>query len=182
MFIRAQDLEIRKLQFREELQPGVVDLGTGVRQIAPLKTSGWAEVLHEHHGGKVVISDIRLVGKLSTKVECDCARCLEPVPLEITREFDLLNRPLGSDRRGDEVSITEAETEIGYYEGEGLLLEDVLREQLLLALPLRMVCSDDCKGICPQCGRNLNLGACNCEQHIPDPRWDALNDLKNRLK
>jgi len=69
-------------------------------------------------------------------VEIYCARCLEPVAQEAGEAFDLLYRPQGVDARGDEVSISRAETEIGYYKGEGLLLEDVIKEQLLLALPL----------------------------------------------
>jgi uncharacterized protein len=182
MYIRLQDLEIRKLEFREEFAPGAVDLGSEVRQIAPLKTSGRAEVVHEHHGGKEMVSDIRLVGKFSTRLEVNCARCLDPVAHEVAAEFDLLYRPLGADRRADEVSISEAETEIGYYDGEGMMLEDSLREQVLLALPLKTVCNESCKGMCPHCGRNLNQGECNCEPELKDSRWDALNEIKKRLQ
>lgn len=182
MYIRLQDLEIRKLEFREEYAPDAIDLGGDTRQIAPLRTQGRAEVVHEHHGGKEIVSDIRLVGNLSTRLEVNCARCLDPVTHEIASEFDLLYRPLGSDRRADDVSISEAETEIGYYDGEGLLLEDVLREQVLLALPLKSVCSEECKGMCPHCGRKQTEGACNCQQEIKDPRWDALNEIKKRLQ
>ena len=56
---------------------------------------------------------------------------------------------------GEELSVTSAEAEISYYQGEGLLLEDVLREQVLLAVPLRAICREDCKGLCPQCGAKL---------------------------
>lgn len=182
MYIRLQDLEIRKLEFREEYAPGAVDLGGDAKQIAPLHARGRAEVVHEHHGGKEIVSDIRLVGNFSTRLEVECARCLDPVRHDIASEFDLLYRPLGADRRADEVSISEAETEIGYYDGEGLLLEDVLREQVLLAMPLKSVCSEECKGMCPHCGRRLTEGACHCTQEIKDPRWDALNEIKKRLQ
>ena len=93
----------------------------------------------------------------------------------------MLYRPLGVDRRKEEVSISEAETEIGYYEGEGLELEDVLREQVLLAVPIKTVCRIDCKGLCPRCGQNLNQGSCTCQTAQDDPRWYALRDLKSRL-
>ena len=182
MYIRLQDLEIRKLEFREEYAPGAIDLGGDATQIAPLQTQGRAEVVHEHHGGKEIVSDIRLVGDLSTRLEVECARCLDPVQHNIASEFDLLYRPLGADRRADEVSISEAETEIGYYDGDGLLLEDVLREQVLLALPLKSVCSEECKGMCPHCGRKQTEGACNCQHEMKDPRWDALNEIKKRLQ
>jgi uncharacterized protein len=103
------------------------------------------------------------------------------VQYTVNRAFDLLYRPLGVDRRADEVAITEADTEIGYYEGDGLLLEDVLREQLLLASPVKLVCREDCKGLCPQCGTNLNTVTCNCQQP-GDARWAALSELKNKLQ
>jgi uncharacterized protein len=63
--------------------------------------------------------------------------------------FDLLYRPLGTDSGHEELSVTDAEAEIGYYEGEGLLLEDTLREQVLLALPLKTICRDGLQGLCP---------------------------------
>lgn len=182
MFIRLQDLELRKLEFREEFQPGAIELGAEVRQVTPLSTSGRAEIVEEHHGKRKVISDIRLVGKFGTRVEVSCARCLEPVGHDIARDFDLLYRPLGADRRADEVSITEAETEIGYYQGDGLLLEDVLREQLLLAVPIKSVCDDACKGLCPKCGKNLNQESCDCVHGMEDPRWAALSEIREKLK
>jgi len=93
-----------------------------------------------------------------------------------------LYRPLGVDAKGDEVSISRAETEIGYYRGEGLLLEDVLKEQILLALPVKQVCRADCKGLCPLCGKNLNAESCDCEVSMPDPRWSALEDIRKKLE
>jgi len=137
--------------------------------------------VEEHHGGKrKKIQDIRLVGKLSTRVESSCARCLEPVARVVDREFDLLYRPEGIDGGEEERAVNEAETEIGYYKGEGLLLEDALREQMLLALPMRVVCSENCKGLCPQCGKNLNVETCSCAPPA-DSRWQALNGLKDKL-
>ena len=78
-------------------------------------------------------------------------------------------------------SVTDAEAEIGYYEGEGLLLEHTLREQVLLALPLRSICRDDCKGLCPQCGKNLNEVQCDCVDEVEDPRWSALKEIRDKL-
>jgi uncharacterized protein len=87
---------------------------------------------------------------------------VEPVAQDIVREFDLLYRPLGADAGRDELSVTDAEAEIGYYQGDGILLEDVLREQVLLALPLKVTCREDCKGLCLHCGKNLNEEQCSC--------------------
>ena len=100
----------------------------------------------------------------------------------MAKEFDLLYRPQGSDAGKEELSVTAAEAEVGYYQGEGLLLEDVLREQVLLALPLKAICRDDCRGLCPHCGKNLNLEQCDCAEPMEDPRWSALKDIREKLQ
>ncbi len=182
MFIRTKDLELRKLQFNEEFLPGTVDFGSDVRQLGPLKMEGRAELVREYHGGQHTVDDIRVVATLSGRVDVPCARCVESVELDVNRSFDLLYRPLESEKGSDEVNISEAETEIGYYKGEGLELEDVLREQVLLAVPIKTVCRPDCKGLCPQCGKNLNNETCGCEQKAADPRWNALKGLRDKLQ
>jgi uncharacterized protein len=182
MFIKIKDLELRKMEFDETLTPGVIDLGEDVRQQGPLRASGRAELVRENRGARQVVDDIRLVGSFSTELELHCARCLEPVDNPVAETFDLLYRPQGVDARGDDASIGKAETEIGYYQGEGLLLEDVLKEQILLALPVKQVCSAGCKGLCPHCGRNLNLETCNCAEAVADPRWGALDEIRKKLE
>ena len=182
MFIKVKELELRKIVFDENFLPGMIDLGPDVRQKMALQAKGHAELIQENRGAKQIVEDIRLVGKFSTQVEVRCARCLDPVLQDVGEAFDLLYRPQGVDARGDEASISQAETEIGYYSGEGIQLEDVLREQILLALPLRIVCSESCRGLCPGCGKNLNVESCACEEQPPDPRWAALADIKSKLK
>ena len=182
MLISLQELEVREVDFSQQFAPGTLDLGGELRQSGVLRTKGRAELLEEHRGGKNTVEDIRVVGDFSTEIEARCARCVEPVPTRIGGDFDLLYRPLGVDAGRDERSISEAETEIGYYSGEGIDLEDVLREQILLALPAKIVCRESCRGLCPRCGKNLNVESCACEEEPPDPRWAALADLKNKLK
>jgi uncharacterized protein len=182
MFLDVKELELHPLDFAEEFAPGVIDLGGEVRQRTPLKASGRAEVVEEHHGKHKIIKDIRLRGRLEAGLELPCARCLEPVPQEIDREFELLYRPLGADAGRDELSVTDAEAEIGYYQGEGILLEDVLREQVLLALPLKITCREDCHGLCSHCGKNLNQEPCSCAVREQDPRWAGLKEIRSRLE
>ena len=182
MFIKIKDLELRKIVFDERIQPGIIDFGPDLQQKTALHTAGRAELIKENRGSQKVVEDIRIVGNLSTQLEIRCARCLEPVKRDVIESFDLIYRPQGVDARGEEVSISAAETEIGYYQGEGLLLEDVLKEQILLALPVKLVCSTECKGLCPQCGRNLNVEQCDCVTTMPDPRWAALEDIRKKLE
>lgn len=181
MFIRVRDLAAETLNFDEKFGPGTIDFGPDIRQQTPLVSDGRAELIEEH-GDKVTIPDIRLVGRFSTQLELRCARCLDPVELAVGTSFDLLYRPLGAVRMPDESSIGPADTEIGYYQGDGLLLEDVLKEQVLLAVPLKEVCRNECKGICAGCGRNLNLESCACSEPVADPRWTALKELRDKLQ
>ena len=181
MFIEIKDLEIHPVYFREEFSPGAIDLGPDMVQRSPLLTEGRVDLVEEHHGKHLVVQDIRVVGKLATSLEVACARCLDPVVHEVERRFDLLYRPLGVDSGHAELSVTDAEAEIGYYQGEGLLLDDTLREQVLLALPLKTICREDCKGLCPHCGKNLNEIQCSCVEQVEDPRWAALREIRTKL-
>jgi len=182
MYLDIKELELHPLEFEEKFQGDVIDLGAEARLRTPLVAVGRAEVVEEHHGKHQVIKDIRLRGRLETSLELQCARCLEPVPQEVKRSFELLYRPQGVDAGQEELSVTEAEAEIGYYQGDGLLLEDALREQVLLALPLKVTCRPDCKGLCPQCGQNLNQEQCSCTREVEDPRWAALKQVRGRLE
>jgi uncharacterized protein len=182
MFLDIKELELTPLDFEEEFQPDVIDLGGEARQLTPLKTAGHAEVVEEHHGKHEVIKDLRLRGRLSTGLQLQCARCLEPVQQDVIRDFELLYRPLGADAGRDELSVTAAEAEIGYYQGDGIQLEDVLREQVLLALPLKVTCREDCKGLCLHCGLNLNEEKCSCSVPMEDPRWAALKEIRGRIE
>lgn len=183
MFISLRELHLHEdeQEFHEEWQPGTIDLGPDAKQSAPLKADGQASVVEENHGRKTTIEDIRLVGEFSTRLELACARCLEPVYQDVKKSFDLLYRPQGVDAGKEEISLGKEDVDVGYYQGDGVLLEDVLREQLLLAVPLKQLCTEDCKGLCPSCGQNLNQGACGCARAESDPRWRALGELRNKL-
>jgi len=182
MLIELAELELHPIDFQEEFSPDAIDLGEDVRQLTLLKTSGRVQLVEEHHGKRNVIQDIRLNGELATRLELLCARCLETVVQDVTRKFDLLYRPLGTDAGNEELSVTVAEAEVGYYQGDGLLLEDAIREQVLLAVPLKVVCREDCKGLCPTCGKNRNTEPCSCAPPLGDPRWSALKDIREKLE
>jgi len=181
MFIEIHELELHPIDFEEEIGTGVLDLGEDLRQVEALRTAGRAQLVEEQHGKNKIVKDIRLNGRLATRVQLACARCLEPVQQNVDHQFDLLYRPQGADAGREEPSVTAAEAEVSYYQGEGLLLEDVLQEQVLLALPLKAICRDDCKGLCPHCGKNLNAEQCACAEPVEDPRWSALKDIRGKL-
>jgi uncharacterized protein len=182
MEFKVSELEREPIEFDLELAPGAVDFGEEAVQKGPLATAGQAEVLHEHRGPRDIVADIRLKGRFAGSFEVPCARCVEPVEIPLSAEFDLIFRPAGADAEAPERSITAPETEIGYYQKDSLWLEDVLREQILLSLPARTLCKPDCKGLCPRCGANRNIQPCTCEVGPSDPRWEALAGLRGRIK
>lgn len=182
MFIKIKDLELRKIEFAESFAPGVIDLGEDIEQKGDLRSSGRAELVEETREAGQVVKDIRVVGSFIAEFGVRCARCLEPLSNSLAESFDLLYRPQGIDARDEDASIGPSETEIGYYQGEGLHLEEVLKEQILLALPAKQICSPECKGLCPHCGCNLNLETCHCAVTIADPRWGALEEIRKKLE
>jgi len=138
-------LELRKIRFDETYQPGRIDFaGEDLEQISPLHVAGSAEALAHSDG------EVRIQGKYTVEMRArvrPLAWDVRAFPLD--GAFDLFYRPVSVIAREEEVEIGEDEVEIGFYEGGGLELEDVLREQVLLALPMQRTCSEDCKGYLP---------------------------------
>jgi uncharacterized protein len=182
MEFKVSELEREPIDFDLELSPGAVDLGEEAEQAGQLAAAGRAKVLHEHRGPRDIVADIRLKGSFSGRFQVPCARCVEPVEIPLAADFDLIFRPAAADTEATERSITAPETEIGYYQEDSLLLEDVLREQVILSLPVRTLCKPDCKGLCPRCGENRNIQPCSCEEGPSDPRWQALAGLRSRIE
>jgi uncharacterized protein len=180
MLITTAQLHKESINLDESLPEGAIDYTADIRQLGPLSVKGKAELIEEHRGHGDIVDDIRLRAEFAGKFELLCARCLEPVNEQLKGDFDLIFRPEAADAEAGERAITEEETEIGYYGKSGLLLEDAIREQVLLALPGRMLCKDDCQGLCPHCGANRNNAPCSCEESHTDPRWNALAGLAGK--
>jgi len=182
MFIAIHDLEQKPVEFDEVFSPEALEYGSDIRAVVPLSASGVAELLREEQHGFATVLDIRLRGECSTQLELVCARCLEPVPYDVKTDFDQIFRPLDASGRTGEHSISQGETEIDFYSGEGIQLEDALKEQVLLSLPSKPLCREDCRGLCVHCGANLNTAACGCRPATIDPRWESLASVKAKLK
>jgi uncharacterized protein len=123
---------------------------------------------------------LRLTGRVAATVQIDCARCLAPVPVNVDESFDLFYIP-SVNRLGpaEERELAKDDLLIAFYRDDCLDLDDVVREQIDLALPMARVCSDACRGLCPTCGANLNESKCSCTAEEPDPRWAALEQLRS---
>ncbi len=171
MFLDINQMLLGKVRFNETYQPGAIEFfDSQLRQTAPIETTGYAELSQ-------ALMEIRIKGSLNTRMEVACDRCLEPAVFPIDTQFDLAYLPAAAMPQRDEVAVERAVAEIGFYEGTGLELGDVIREQILLALPMQRTCQEDCKGICPVCGQNRNLTSCACQPKVVDDRWAGLKDL-----
>ena len=173
MFLNIRELELRKVRFDEDFPPGEIEFDVNIRQLGPLNAAGFAELLSN------TLGEIRIRGHVKAELELPCDRCLEPVRYPIDQDFDLFYRP--APKAGNtphEVAIDEGEAEIGFYEGLGLELSEVVREHILLSLPMQQVCEESCRGICPRCGQNRNNGDCSCTDQMVADRWAALRELK----
>jgi uncharacterized protein len=102
---------------------------------------------------------------------------LKPVEIPVNADFTL-EYIGGSEYESREAAeLTEEELSVSVFDGEAIDVDEIVKEQILLAVPTRMLCREDCKGICPECGADKNTGECNCVTNEIDPRWAALKDL-----
>ena len=170
MFLAVEQLQEESIRFDEVFAPGHIDYEIeDLSQADGLRVQGVASRLD---------TEIHVRGRLGTEIKLVCARCLEPVRQVVDREFDLFYHPITDVPGEDELHVPKGEEELGFYQGDGLLLEDVAKEQVILALPMRTLCREDCRGLCPQCGCNRNRESCSCAVRTGDPRWEVLKKMK----
>jgi uncharacterized protein len=118
-----------------------------------------------------------ITGNMKFSLNIPCDRCLEPVEvpfdLEIENEADL--------SKTDEERLDDLD-EQPYISGYNLDVEQLLSNELLLNLPMKVLCKEDCKGICNRCGTNLNYSSCDCDRSSPDPRMSVIQDIFKQFK
>lgn len=125
---------------------------------------------------------VHVRGRFETQVGLECGRCLEPFSMGLEQELDLFYLPRPEqpeqDDQEEEVELSDHDLVVAYYDADVLDLGEMVREQILLGLPMKRVCREDCQGICHSCGVNRNVGECNCkDQDDVDPRLSVLRDL-----
>ncbi|HLW82735.1 MAG TPA: DUF177 domain-containing protein [Candidatus Acidoferrales bacterium] len=170
MFLDVHELATKKIRIRKSYAPSTLDFHSGdFRQIDPLEVRATAELID---------GQIRIFGTFHTRLELTCARCLDTVVEEVSKDFDLIYRPMASIRKDEEIRLNLDDTDVAFFEGDGLFLADVLAEQVNLSLPMKVICRSDCRGLCPHCGANLNQEECRCETHATDARMAPLARLK----
>ncbi|MBI4514258.1 MAG: DUF177 domain-containing protein [Deltaproteobacteria bacterium] len=121
-------------------------------------------------------TDLFFQGRADGPIVGRCSRCLEEYTFALAMDFAFVfapHRELGVERQ-----VEEEDTDLTYYEGDEVDLSPLLREQVLLALPTRPLCRENCAGLCPQCGANRNQIQCACHSEQGDPRLAILRTLK----
>lgn len=126
-----------------------------------------------------VSSRIMVDGEVHTTVRLACGRCAETfvMPLDVEVEEHFIDEDSAEVPADENVSLEDLN--IFTYRDDRLEFDEILRQNLLAGLPVKPLCQPECKGLCDQCGANLNQGSCDCEKEDIDPRWGPLLKLKS---
>ena len=119
-----------------------------------------------------VLKEVTVNGDIRLSIEAPCSRCLEPVKIELNPPVYLVLSP------GNKLTGEDDDLDHETYQGDEIDLSNYIMEQVAISLPVKVVCSEDCKGLCSNCGNNLNLEMCTCDKEQVDPRFAVLKNLK----
>ena len=121
--------------------------------------------------------DLFFDGRVGGEATGTCARCLEPFVLPVAKDFSVILSP--EPKLGREVELAPGDLTLSFYSsGEDVDLTRIVYEQIMLALPIRPLCGEQCQGLCSQCGANRNIKECSCTEETSDPRLAVLRGLK----
>ena len=124
----------------------------------------------------------RVTGRLGGTLRLDCGRCLEPFDVPVDAPFELRYVSAEHNAGDGEREVGDDDLTTAFYRDHVIDLEELMREQFQLALPMKPLCSEACKGLCPECGANLNTNPCDCRSSWADPRLKSLGDLLKNSK
>jgi len=120
--------------------------------------------------------ELFFTGHIAGSVVGHCARCLEPYTFDLDKDFFLVLVP--RTELPQDMDLRDEDLDLSFYQGDEIDLTPLVREQIILALPSRPLCREDCRGLCPQCGANRNVQPCTCVEAGGDPRLAVLRNLK----
>jgi uncharacterized protein len=170
MRIELEKLEEGNGQFAHVFEPGELSLDEErARLTGPAKAEG--RVRRED-------GQVKIRGSVSAQVELECDRCLRAIAFPVAASFDVDYVPASKYAAEPAAELLDDDLAVAVFDGEAIDIDDLVREQVILALPSRAICRVDCKGLCPVCGIDKNLKGCECESQPVDPRWAALNNLR----
>lgn len=130
----------------------------------------------KHNEGEVYVR-----GAITAEVVSECSRCLKPLTETLESDFHVEYVPRKTVPTGERELLQE-ELDLLFYEGETINIREEVEGQLILSTPMRPLCREDCRGLCPQCGQDLNVRQCACVVEAPDPRWAGLKEIFENKK
>ncbi|MEP6923612.1 MAG: DUF177 domain-containing protein [Pyrinomonadaceae bacterium] len=162
-----------EISFAYRYDPGDIDIEDEIAQITgPLEITGMAR-------RSSIIAHVK--GDLNGNIEIACNRCLQPTQFALNAAFDVDFVTLENYGSGNnETELNAVDLSLSVYDGDRIDLDEIVREQVLLNLPMHVLCQDDCAGLCEKCGTNKNTNSCSCHETEIDPRWSALKKIKDK--
>lgn len=158
------------LDFDFEISPAEINLNEETARLEqPVKIAGTL---------RKKIAQVDIEGQISGEIEIDCTRCLAGVKTALDFPFRAVYVTPENYTQDAEAELRAEDLEVAVFDGHQIDLTELAREQVLLNLPTRFLCREDCRGLCPKCGANQNTVNCNCAEKEIDPRWSALKELK----
>jgi uncharacterized protein len=121
---------------------------------------------------------VRATGRVRATLETGCSRCLEPFTLPVDAAFDALFLPASANAGEEEQEVGDEDLGVSFYTRDTIDLGQIIREQFYLAMPMKPLCREDCRGLCPVCGINRNREVCSCQTTWEDPRLEPLKRFK----
>ncbi len=168
-------LDLEKLEesggrFAEVYETGALDFAeVDLRLVVPVKIEGRVRRRN---------TEVQLIGELHARAAVSCGRCLKPVELPVDVNFNERFVNAVSWRDEEQHELEAVDLNLSVFDGDTIELDDLVKEEILLALPGHVLCSEDCQGLCPVCGIDRNTASCNCEAKPIDERWAKLKDLQ----
>ncbi len=154
-----------------------LDLAERIESDASIKILSpvYASLRVDKKGAEIIIT-----GVANAEIEQQCSRCLKVFSMNIKADIDIVYRPAADINKDEHYELKSDELDTGFYKNDTLDIDDLLKEQLLLNVPMKLLCSTECKGLCPKCGADLNTAQCNCVISEIDSRLSVLKQLLTR--
>jgi uncharacterized protein len=175
VFIEIEDLKQEPLHVHHVYQLGEIQF---LHEDAALSEPVWTDFVLTHKD-----RDLRIGGKVETAIRFKCSRCVREFSRPFATSFDLFYLPQPHwTNEDDEIELRYEDMEVGYYDGVQLDVDLMVLEQIELAMPMKFVCRDDCKGLCYKCGADLNEETCRCKKDETYARLSVLMEFRKKME
>jgi uncharacterized protein len=174
MEIVLRDIPPEGLDLDYEADPGHLDLPEG--------GIGFEGLIHVQLSVFKQQESVFVTGQTQAQLLLECGRCLKRFPCPLNLGIHARYLPAGAVDIGEEKELKREDMDVIFYSGDTLQFDDLIREQIILAIPMHPICTPGCQGLCSRCGQDLNIKNCHCTQNEPDARFSVLKGyFKKRI-